>query len=374
MITYVIPTRNRPRRLLDTLRRLSRLDAHAGAEVIVVDNASDERVFLPTALESGVPVREIRLRRNEGAAARNHGVAMASARSEWIVMLDDDSYPLDSSFIRCLAAMPQNVGAVSADISLVKKVGHDHVRESGGLPEVFIGCGVAIRRRLFLDVAGYDHAFQYYVEEYDLAAKLLMRGYEVRFEPSFRVRHAKDTTNRNMDLILERLVRNNCWIAQRYAPEPARLDEIRETRRRYRAIAAKEHAMEGFARGLAEARRTVRAQLRTPMNDATWARFTGLAAARDALGQAHARRGFKTAVLVDEGKNAWAVRQALEELGVRIVGYGEPAEAEVIATLSPGPMLDAWARRMLFKRASGVRLLAPWRIASALARRLRQAA
>lgn len=373
MITFVLPTRNRPRRLLDTLAKLSRLDMPQ-AEVIVVDNASDERAFLPHELESGAPVREIRLATNMGAAARNFGVQASSARSEWIVMLDDDSYPLDRGFVHALAAMPPRVAAVSADITLTKKVGHEHVRESGGLPEVFIGCGVAIRRDAFLEAGGYDHAFQYYVEEYDLAAKLLMRGYEIRFEPSFRVRHAKDTTNRNMDLIVERLVRNNCWIAQRYAPESARLGEIRETRRRYRAIAAKEHAMEGFGRGLAEARTTIRRQARTPMDDATWARFTGLAAAREAMRQAYARRAFGTATLVDEGKNAWAVRQALAELGVRIVGYGEPAQVEVIATMSPGPMLDAWVQRAAMHRAAGVRLLAPWRVSRAVTRRLRKAA
>jgi len=373
MISFVLPTRNRPRRLLDTLAKLSRLDLPQG-EVIVVDNASDERAFLPRELESGAPVREIRLTNNEGAAARNHGVAASSPRSEWIVMLDDDSYPLDRGFVHALAAMPPHVGAVSADITLTKKVGRDHVRESGGLPEVFIGCGVAIRRRAFIEAGGYDHAFQYYVEEYDLAAKLLMRGYEVRFEPTFRVRHAKDATNRNMDLILERLVRNNCWIAQRYAPESDRLDEIRETRRRYRAIAAKENAMSGFARGLADARRTIRRQRRTPMDEATWARFTGLAAARQAMQQAISRRAFTTATMVDEGKNAWAVRQALEELGVRIVGYGEPAQVEVIATMSPGPMLDAWTQRVAMHRAAGMRLLAPWRITKTATRRLRKAA
>jgi GT2 family glycosyltransferase len=373
MITFVLPTRNRPRRLLDTLAKLSRLDV-PNSEVIVIDNASDERAFLPRELESAAPVREIRLATNEGAAARNHGVHAANPRSEWIVMLDDDSYPLDRGFVHALAAMPPRVAAVSADITLARKVGREHVRESGGLPEVFIGCGVAIRRRAFLEVGGYDHAFQYYVEEYDLAARLLMRGYEVRFEPTFRVRHAKDATNRNMDLILERLVRNNCWIAERYAPEGERLEEIRETRRRYRAIAAKELAMEGFGRGLAEARRTIRHQARTPMDDATWARFTGLAAARDAMKQAHARRAFNTAMLVDEGKNAWAVRQALEELGVRIVGYGEPAQVEVVATMSPGPMLDAWTQRVAMHRAAGMRLLAPWRITHTATRRLRKAA
>ena len=377
MLTYVIPTRNRPRRLLDTLAEIARLGPHkasGGAEVIVIDNASDERAVLPTRLEGDILVREIRLTTNIGAAARNQGVHAASTRSEWIVMLDDDSYPVDASFLHALNATPPEVAAVSADISLPKRIAGVHMRESGGLPEVFIGCGVAIRRRAFLDAGGYDPAFSYYVEEYDLAAKLLMQGQRVRFDPRFRVRHAKDSRNRNMNLIVERLIRNNSWVAQRYAPDDSRMREMRGNRARYRAIAEKENALQGYAKGLLEARATMRSQRRTPMDEATWARFTGLAAARDALAEAYARQVFETATLVDEGKNAWAVRVALEELGVRVVPQGEPAQAEVIATLSPGPLLDAWARRRLLHRAHGVRIIAPWRIGMSTPRRIRTAA
>src|SRR6185295_878373 len=45
MLSYIIPTRNRPLRLKQTLTALESLGSHehlGGAEVIVIDNASDE--------------------------------------------------------------------------------------------------------------------------------------------------------------------------------------------------------------------------------------------------------------------------------------------------------------------------------------------
>ncbi|MCE7974687.1 MAG: glycosyltransferase [Leptolyngbya sp. PLA1] len=362
MLTYVIPTRDRPARLRETLNAIEALGDHAscgGAEVVVVDNASDERLVLPRSLRSGVAVKEVLLPENLGAAARNHGASAADPRSSWIVMLDDDSFPRGLGFLPRLAATAPDVGAVSADIFLETRDGSVK-RESGGLPEVFVGCGVAIRREVIRTLGGYDPAFGYYVEEYDLAARMLLAGWRVVFEPAFRVTHAKVAGGRDMDVILRRLVRNNGWVAQRYAPEAARASELREVCRRYRKIARKERALAGYGAGLAELRETIGAQVRREMPLDVWDRFTGLAWARRTLLRAYARAPFSTAEVVDEGKNAWAVKRALQEMGVRLTGYGEDAEVRVIGTLSPGPMLDALEARTLASYPGGPRLLAPW--------------
>lgn len=360
MISYVLPTRDRPERLKATLLAIEALGPH-DAEITVIDNASAERLVTPPRLRSGVPVRQVNLDHNAGAAARNLGAQLS--RGDWIVMLDDDSHPLDLAFIDALGEADPDVGALSADIFLPVRPGQRPRRESGGLPEVFIGCGVAIRREMFLRLGGYDHAFNYYVEEYDLAARMLLAGFRVQFDPRFRVLHAKDSANRDMNAILHRLIRNNGWVTQRYAPDAARLEDLRATRCRYRRIAAKERALAGFGAGLLELRQTIRGQVRTPMPQNLWDRFTGLAAAREAIGLAHARAPFRSAAIAEEGKNAWAIAQALRELGVRLTTDGEDAEVCVIGTLSPGPMLDAFARRQRLAQAQPQRVILPWRVA-----------
>lgn len=368
MLAFVIPTRNRPDDLAATLHALGRLPlGPADAEVIVVDNASDHAPTPPTRLASGLRVTLLRRPTNEGAAARNAGAEAADHRREWIVMLDDDSAPIPAGppLTELLHQQPPDVAAVMADIRLPAA----GTREAGGLPEVFIGCGVAIRRRLFLSAGGYDPDFNYYVEEYDLAARLLAMGYRVAFEPRWRVDHRKIAAGRDMDRIVERLVRNNGWVAARYAPD-AELDrELAEIRARYRAIAIKEGAIGGYDRGLAELDATLDAQPRLPLERELWDRFTGLAHARNAIAEARRARPFETASIVAPGKNAWAVRRALEEAGVEIAG-GVPGrgEALVIGTLSPGPMLDAADLLSVLGR----RVVAPWLAAETAAEHLRE--
>lgn len=357
MITYIIPTRDRPERLLQTLEALALLGDHAnfgGAQVIVVDNASRRTPTVPRALNPGVSVRLIALGQNMGAASRTIAAMASDPICEWLVMLDDDSAPRDGAFIPLLYKQPSDVAAVSADVFL-PRLGS---REAGGLPEVFIGCGVAIRRHIYLELGGYDPTFNYYAEEYDLSARILLAGLRTVFEPAFRVDHYKDTLNRDMDLIVSRLVRNNGWVMQRYAPEDRRRAELREIRRRYRRVGQNENATSGFTRGLLELRRTIRAQRRTPMPAPLFDRFTGLYHAREAIGEAHRQRPFKSAALIEEGKNAWAVKEALSELGVRLTP-ADTADALVIGTMSPGPMLDAYKRLVAI---SSTRLIAPWSV------------
>jgi GT2 family glycosyltransferase len=372
MISYIIPTRDRPERLALTLRALGSLRGHieGGAEVLIVDNASRFVPTVPERLGNGLPVRLICRGSNEGAASRNVAVELADEATEWVVMLDDDSYPVDTGFIRRLARAPRDVAAVSADIYLPGLAR----RESGGLPEVFIGCGVAIRRRVFLESGGYDRAFNYYAEEYDLAARMLLEGYRIAFDPWFRVEHHKVAANRDVNTIMARLVRNNGWVMQRYAPEDLRRQQVREQRRRYRGISLKEGAMRGYGDGLHELRRTIREQERRPMSTAMFDRFTGLAYAREALRAAFAVRPFESAAVVDEGKNGWVVRRALAELGVRVVNEwpyavvrASSGEAEaaadvlVIGSMSPGPMLDSYERRTLgMTGRKPARVIAPW--------------
>jgi hypothetical protein len=283
-------------------------------------------------------------------------------------MLDDDSQPLDCGFLDEIEAADADVGAIGAEILLP-----DGTHEAGGLPEVFIGCGVAIRRDLFLELGGYDPTFGYYVEEYDLAAKMLLAGRRVVHTRGFRVLHRKVAGGRDMNVILERLVRNNGVVEQRYAPERARDGAIQRMVERYEGIARKERASEGFERGVAELRTALRAgrgAAPREMDDALYDRFTGLAHARDGLrkrlGELNARR----VAIVAHGKNDWAVRQALDEIGVEGVARGGGEQALVIGTLSPGPILDAFEAERV--SANGLPVVAPWEWRQASPQRRRE--
>ncbi len=355
MISYIIPTRNRGEQLLRTLSAIDRLGNHlsvGGAEVVVVDNASDEPVCVPGHLPRGMKTRVIRLDENRGAAARNVGADHADERSDWLVMLDDDSAPMDTGMEIAIRRAPDYAAAISADVFLGDGPEEIRRREDGGLPEVFVGCGVAIRRAAYHKAGGYDETFGFYAEEYDLSAKLLLEGHRVVFSPIFRVLHRKVESGRDMDLIVRRLVRNNAWVCQRYAPDSVLAHEQRRIDERCRWIAEREGAMSGYEAGCAEREASIGAQMRTPMDEALWDRFTGLSAARDALDRRIPERA-RSAELIAEGKNAHVVRQALAELELPVVERG--GDVRVIGTMSPGPMLDA-----LERGRDEVPVVAPW--------------
>ncbi len=341
---------DRAGRLARTLEALGSIDAGThervgGGEVVVVDNASGERAIAAGVLANGWRVRVERLGENIGAAARNVGAELA--RGEWVVMLDDDSHPVDGGVVDAVCGAPGDVAAVGGEIFLA-----DGRRESGGLPEVVIGCGVAVRRGVFLEVGGYDGAFHYYAEEYDLCARLICAGWRIMHDGRFRVVHEKVNEGRDMGVILGRLVRNNGWVAQRYAPDSELGRELEEVVTRYRRIAEKEGAVAGYERGLRELEGTLGAQERRAMTRAQWERFTGMAQARAWLGARVA--GMDRVAVVDEGKNAWVVRAVLGELGVR---EDAGAAVGVVGTMSPGAMMDAQEARL----ARGERAERAWR-------------
>lgn len=350
-ISFIIPTHNRHDELARTLAILGAYDTAllgAAAEVIVIDNASDTPVRAPRALPNAVPVRTHRLDHNAGAAARNTAAKIASG--DWLVMLDDDSAPIDGDFAHLASTAPPDLAAIGGEILLP-----DHTHESGGLPEVIIGCGCLIRRDAFLAVSGYDPSFNYYAEEYDLCAKLIARGHRITHTRAVRFEHRKVAANRSFDRIIARLVRNNAWTIARHAPDHLRDDALRATLERYRAIAIRERVEHGYNEGLNELHRTIDAQPRTPLSQSHWDRFIGLAACRAHLIPLLQQLQARTVALISGGKGEDLIEQVIREAQREIVTDSSPADARVIATLSPGPMLDALDQ---------TDALAPWRLDS----------
>ncbi|MEO0513209.1 MAG: glycosyltransferase [Planctomycetota bacterium] len=346
-VSFVVPTRDRPDELARTLAEIGRYSAGllgtgrraGGAEVIVIDNASEPAVETPTRLENGVRVELIRSEVNLGTAARNLGAQAAG--NAWLVMLDDDSHPVASSrdgarvgdFVGALAEAPSDVSAVGGEIFLPSGQ-----REAGGLPEVIVGCGAAVRRDAFLSVGGYDRAFDYYAEEYDLCAKLLARGDRVMHSRAIRFEHRKVSSGRDFGRILRRLVRNNGWVIERHAPDAARADELGAMLARYRAVGEKEGVREAFWAGLQELRLTSADQERRPLSTERWDRLTGAAAVRQRLLPALGARGEDRVRLVMRAKGAGVIERGLSRAGIEV---RDDAQAAVVGRLSPGPVLDA---------------------------------
>ncbi|MEM7228923.1 MAG: glycosyltransferase [Planctomycetota bacterium] len=361
-LSFIVPTRNRADDVRLTLHQLGTLHHPTirDAEVIIIDNDSDVPLDVPVALDNGWAVTVHRLDSNQGTGARNVGAR--AARGDWLIMLDDDSAPLTLDWVERLHTASYDIAVIASPIVL-RTDSIAPCREAGGLPSVFIGCGAAIRRETFLACGGYDESFGYYAEEYDFAAKLLARDLRVVWDPLFVVHHRKVTTNRDMNIILERLVVNNTRVILRHAPARAREQELASLYARCRVIAEREDAQDGLQSGLA----AVDAGLgdeSTPLTDAQWDAFRGVTAVRAHLRRARAVLPFQTARLIEPthiaAKHRDVIENVLEELHVQTVDSPD-ADIDIVATLSPGPMLDT--ADMLGQQMPGRRILTPWSFA-----------
>ena len=337
-ISFVIPTHNRTDDVQKTMDMLGRypielLGDARRVELIVVDNASDTPVdrVLPSALANGIGVQSIRLETNIATKARNIGVEHAAG--DWIVMLDDDSAPIAGDLGKVLTSQHAMVGAIGGEIRL-STGGY----EAGGLPEVVIGCGCAIRREAYLQVGGYDDSFGYYAEEYDLCAKLIGAGYRVGHTRAMVFEHRKVLQGRNFSEILYRLVRNNAWVLTRYAPIGVKDAVLSEMFDRYQQIAIKEGVEPAFVRAMGEVEGALETQPIRTLNETQWERFSGAAAVRAHLVPRLQSKQVETVRMVAPGKGLEIIEHELARAGIQV---NDESAYQVVGTLSPGSMLDA---------------------------------
>lgn len=181
--TIVVPTRNRPRLLAESVRSVVS-QTFSSFELLVVDDNSS----VPVVVDENDPrVKVIRNSSGLGAAAsRNVGIRLAEG--EWIVFLDDDDgwYPRRLEAIYSAINSTPSVQIVATDVDIMRnceKVGRwydDHdfptVNQFEGLLRSnFLFSSVAVRARTIISAGGFDETLQLR-EDYDCWLRLLRLG------------------------------------------------------------------------------------------------------------------------------------------------------------------------------------------------------
>jgi len=360
-VSFVIPTRNRSRRLLQTLGLIRKAADAIPHEIIVIDNASEDST-VQDVRRAFPSVRLIKLDNNHGAAARNIG--LAAARAEAVFMLDDDSWPAKHTVRLALSAL-YGQPDLAAAACYVRRPDSGNPHEAGGLPGVFLGGGAVLRRSAAIQVGGYPVDYGYYVEEYDLCARLWQAGYIVRWIQPLLVWHAPEAAARDKNRIIERLVANNLRLWSRYAPPSRRESLLAETVERYRKIAEKENTTDGYESGLRtglKAAEQNRCSATRPLTDEEFNSLFGLDHLRRVLRRAR-DAGARRVLLWKAQKGAEQILQTLEQLELTVTAIVQDGPATLAArtdapfispqqaskaefdfvlpgTLSPGACLD----------------------------------
>jgi GT2 family glycosyltransferase len=245
LVSFILPTRDRAPVLQRVLGELRCLAYPFETEIIVGDNDSSDGTV--EMVQRGFPdVLLNRFDSNLGAAARNR--CMEIARGDYIMMLDDDSYPLGDSVQKAVRVFEDDLeGRIGVIAFNIKRADGSH--ETAGIYTVFTGCGAMFRSETLRKVGGYPEDYLFYAEEYDLSCRIWQQGMRVVNFRELEVLHLKTGVSRDFNRILEQLVRNNMVLWNKYLPPDRAEEQIRTELWRYRRIGLKEGAEAGFQAG-----------------------------------------------------------------------------------------------------------------------------
>jgi GT2 family glycosyltransferase len=355
-VSFIIATHNRRAVLLRTLQSLlavPELKSSTGApaipaEIIVIDNACTDGTAKAVA-EKFPAVRVLQQPRNFGACAKNAGVEIATG--QYVIFLDDDSYPTPGSTGRMIQYFlaNQNLGAVVFDVLL-----KDGTRECSAYPTVFIGCGVGFRREALAQVGGLPSDFFYQAEEYDLSFRLLNARWDIQRRDDVQVLHLKTKTSRHPARTTRLDARNNFTLITRYFPTRWLLPFAVTWMRRYRWIALtkgwRHHV--AFWLGLAQGvQRSLRPGHRRPVTTGVFERFAMIDLIESRMAEL-ATAGCRSVLFVDVGKNILPFYLAARATGVKVVAIADKNLAKPGRRFRGIPVIDdASAAQLQFDMA-----------------------
>lgn len=200
-------------------------------EVVVVDSGSTDGTGDVVRARGG-NVRLVDPGRNVAIAGRNLGAQAATG--DYLLMLDDDSYPLPGA-IETLVAMFERTPRLGVVGGLIRDVDSDGAvvkldepgtfdwwlrggRPPGPAPADGWPCfffpegGCLARRSAYLEVGGFFEPYFFGTSEVDLATRLLAAGWDVRYQPAAVFDHMKVISGRTGGGLMRRMrVRNQIW-------------------------------------------------------------------------------------------------------------------------------------------------------------------
>ena len=224
---------NRKADICESLRRIRDID-YPNLEIIVVDNASTDGTC--AAIESDYPeVRLLRMSENGGIAAYN--VGFKTARGEYIVILDDDSFPHRDSLKRMVRKFENDasLGVAAFDVRNfynyddVKTEAVEEIEEIAGNRETaatardyllaFNGAGAGVRSEVLRQAGYYPEEFFLYWNEQDTAFRILDMGYGIQFFSDIVAYHKFSPVNRESRRAPFFYTRNAFWLIWKNYPQ-----------------------------------------------------------------------------------------------------------------------------------------------------------
>ncbi len=221
LISIVMLSWNRCQELAVGLSRIAEID-WARLEVIVVDNGSSDGTV--SMVRNDFPhVILIEAGDNLGIAGYNLGFERATG--DYLLVLDDDSYPLADAPRRMVAAFEQDPTLGVVAFTVRNAAGYDAAAAVVEWDEgetsyqmSFNGAGFGIRRVLFRDIGWYPAEYFLYMNELDVALRVIAAGYRIATFRSIVALHHFSPRNRASERAPFYYTRNAFWLVWKYYP------------------------------------------------------------------------------------------------------------------------------------------------------------
>lgn len=226
LVSIVMLCWNRRDDVRESLSRI-RESTYPNIEIIVVDNHSTDGT--PEMIETEFPeVRLLRMSANIGIAAYN--VGFEQARGQYIVILDDDSFPEKHAIERMVRRFESDpkLGVVAFDVRNyysgddIKIVDEIVDKADTAANEryymSFNGAGAGIRADVFREAGYYPAEFFLYNNELDTAYRIWDIGYAIRSFPDIVGYHKFSPVNRSSWRAPFYYTRNAFWVAWKNYP------------------------------------------------------------------------------------------------------------------------------------------------------------
>lgn len=221
-VSLVISVWNRRDDLRENLDSI-RAQTVAPDQVIVVDNASEDGT--PEMVVADYPeVQLIRMPHSRYGACETFNIGFASARGEYVGILDDDVV-LPPTFVAdmlaAFVAEPETTVLLSPKViepDMPAEYVDSPALNTPRYMSTFRGCGSMARNAALRQAGYYDAHFFIFGNERDLTTRLLNLGYRVKMVPHIEVFHKAPFGMRHGSRSLYYHVRNFWLWAFKYVP------------------------------------------------------------------------------------------------------------------------------------------------------------
>ena len=147
-------------------------------------------------------VQIIQMQKNIGIAGWNEGFKVA--KGEYVLVLDDDSYPISSTVTVGIEKIIENPNVA---IIACKIVTDSKFKQHTELAKIeyenfvtsFIGCGAIIRKTVLEKIGGFENELFIYFHEVEFSIRIIDAGWNILLCPASIVIHNFSITNRKVD-------------------------------------------------------------------------------------------------------------------------------------------------------------------------------